>query len=160
MYTSRALLDVHERAHRNLAGLIAHCVELGEAAVRRELEGFGVPTIREQLFHQIGAERYWIGVLRDRMDVDDPDEEYPTTASLEDYRSRVFMDTREYLRGASSEELNTPRTMMTWGNNERVLIPAHVVMRAATHLYHHQGQILAMCRLLGKPRSGLDFPLQ
>jgi len=31
-------------------------------------------------------------------------------------------------------------------------------MRTLTHFFHHQGQIAAMCRLLGKPVSGLDYP--
>ena len=40
--------------------------------------------------------------------------------------------------------LDTVRRMMTWGNKERLLLPAHVFMRPLTHIYHHQGQIVAM----------------
>ena len=36
----------------------------------------------------------------------------------------------------------------------------HVFMRTVTHLYHHQGQIVAMCRLVGKPCTGLDYPIE
>ncbi|MBK9305322.1 MAG: hypothetical protein IPM94_16040 [bacterium] len=28
-----------------------------------------------------------------------------------------------------------------------------------THVFHHQGQLTAMCRLLGRPSEGLDYPL-
>jgi hypothetical protein len=49
--------------------------------------------------------------------------------------------------------------MTTWGNKERVLTPALVILRIVTHLYQHQGPVVAMCRLLGKPCPGLDFPL-
>ena len=159
MHTSEALLDFHERAHRNLMALLAHCRELSGEKLNHELPGFGYPTVRLQLHHGIGAEKYWIGVLQGRIEVDEDDPDYPTVASLEAYRAAVFAATEAYLRAASAEELNTARAMMTWGNREKVLVPAHVVIRTQTHLYHHQGQITAMCRLLGKPCAGLDYPI-
>ena len=159
MYTAEALLDLHERAHQNFEKLLAHCRELGGEELNRELAGFGYPTIRLQLHHEIGAEEYWIGVLKGRFDVEDDDDAYPDVDSLEAYRRQVFSTTDEYLRSASPEELNTARLMMTWGDREQRLVPAHVLMRTLTHIYHHQGQIVAMCRLLGKPAGGLDFPL-
>jgi len=159
MHTSEALLDLHERAHRNLKALLSHCRGLSGEEINRELAGFGYPTVRLQLHHEIGAEKYWIGVLQGRIDADEDAPDYPTIESLEAYREQVFAVTEAYLRAASVEELNTARPMMTWGNRERVLAPAHVLMRTLTHLYHHQGQITAMCRLLGKPATGLDYPI-
>ena len=159
MHTPEALLDLHERAHRNLTALLVHCRDLGGEAINRELAGFGYPTVRLQLHHAIGAEKYWIGVLQGRIDADDDSPDYPTIESLEIYRQYVFAATQDYLRGASVQELSSARPMMTWGNRERVLIPAQVFMRTLTHLYHHQGQITAMCRLLGKPCAGLDYPI-
>jgi len=159
MHTAEALLDLHERAHRNLTALLAHCRGLSGEEMNRALTGFGYPTVRLQLHHGIGAEKYWIGVLQGRIDAEDDDPDYPTVESLEAYRKQVFTATEAYLRASSVEELNTPRPMMTWGNKERVLTPAHVFMRTLTHLYHHQGQIVAMCRLLGKPCTGLDYPI-
>jgi uncharacterized damage-inducible protein DinB len=159
MYSPEALLDVHERAHRNLTALLAHCRELNTEEMNRELAGFGYPTVRQQLHHAIGAEKYWVGVLLGRVDADDDSLDYPTISSLQAYRERVFAVTETYLRGSTVDELNGERPMMTWGNNERLLTPAHVIMRVVTHFYHHQGQIVAMCRRMGKPCSGLDFPL-
>lgn len=159
MHTPAALLDLHQRAHRNLEALLVHCRSLSAQELDRDLPGFGYPTVRLQLHHGIGAEKYWIGVLQGRIDADDDAPDYPTIASLQEYRARVFAATEAYLQGASSRELNTARPMMTWGNKEKVLVPAHVFMRTLTHLYHHQGQILAMCRLLGKPGAGFDYPI-
>lgn len=159
MYTADALLDIHERCHQNLAGLLAHCAQLTPEQLNQELAGFGYPTIRLQLHHEICAERYWIGVLHGLMQIDDDDDQYPSIVRLESLRSQVANVTRDYLRKASTAELNTPRLMLTWGNRERRLRPAHVVLRTQMHLYHHQGQVLAMCRLLGKPHTGLDFPI-
>jgi uncharacterized damage-inducible protein DinB len=159
MHTSEALLDLHERAHRNLVTLLEHCGRLDHAELNCELPGFGYSSVRLQLHHTIGAEEYWIGVLRGSFRVEDDEADYPTVASLEAYRREVHAVTEEYLRGASPEELNTPRSMLTWGGKERLLVPAHVILRTQTHLYHHQGQVVAMCRLLGKPAQGLDYPI-
>ena len=72
----------------------------------------------------------------------------------------MYEATDKYLRNASADELNTARPMMTWGNKEKVLVPAQVFMRTLTHIYQHQGQVAAMCRLLGKPiPPGLDYPI-
>jgi len=159
MQTAEALIDLHERAHRNLKALLAHCRELSGEEMNRALTGFGYPTVRLQLHHGIGAEKYWIGVLQGRIDDADDSPDYPTVESLEACREQVFKATEANLRASSVEELNTPRPMMTWGKREKVLTPAHVFIRTLTHLYHHQGQIVAMCRLLGKPCTGLDYPI-
>ena len=159
MHTTDTLCELHERAHRNLKALLAHCAGLEDEEVNRELAGFGYPSVRLQLHHEIGAERYWIGVLQGRIDFDDDAPDYPTVASLEAYRQQVYAVTEAYFAEATTDELNTARPMMTWGNREQVLVPAHVFMRTLTHIYHHQGQITAMCRLLGKPIGGLDYPL-
>jgi len=51
--------------------------------------------------------------------------------------------------------------MMTWGDRDVDLMPAHVVLRTQTHAFQHQGQIAAMARLLGRPiLPGLDFPIR
>jgi uncharacterized damage-inducible protein DinB len=159
MHTSAALLDVHERAHRNLESLLVQCGALTSEEIDRELPGFGYPSVRLQLHHAIGAQKYWVGVLEGRIDADDDSPDYPSVDSLETYRRQVFAATEAYLRAASTEELNTARPMMTWGGRERVLVPAQVILRTQMHLYHHQGQVVAMCRLLGKPCEGLDYPI-
>lgn len=159
MYTPESLVDLHERGHRSLKVLLEHCGRMSQDDLEREFEGFGYPSIRLQFHHLIGAEAYWIGVIAGRLDVDDDAGRYPTIDALERYRQTVFAQTKAYLERVSPQELNAPRAMTTWGGHERMLMPAHVFLRTATHVYAHAGQILAMCRLLGKPASGTDFPL-
>lgn len=159
MYTPEALLDLHTRGHAGLRRLIAHCGAFDADALRRELAGFGHPSVHAQLAHVVGAEHYWIGVLHGVIDAEDRDDAYPTTDALEGWRAEVAARTAAYLRGASTDELNAPRAMTTWGGKAQVLAPARVFLRTLTHLYHHQGQVVAMCRLLGRPASGLDFPI-
>lgn len=159
MHSSAALLDLHERAHRNLRALLDHCRTLTAEELNRELPGFGYPTVRLQLHHMIGAQEYWMGVLVGVVEADDNDADFPTVESLAAWRARVFAATESWLRRVDATTLNTARAHQVWGGRERTLAPAHVVLRTQTHLYHHQGQVTAMCRLLGKPIGGLDFPL-
>ncbi len=159
MHTPEALLDLQERAHRNLAALLDHCRELDAEQLNRELPGFGYPTVRLQLHHAIGAQEYWLGVLRGVVEVEDNDADFPAIDTLEAWRARVFASTEAYLRSVSAATLNTARPYLTWGGREKTMAPAHVILRTQTHLYHHQGQVLAMCRLLGRPAGGFDFPL-
>jgi uncharacterized damage-inducible protein DinB len=160
MHTSKSLLDIHERSHRNVRGLVEHCRQLTAEELGRDMEGFGYPSIRLQIHHAIGAEKYWVSVLEGHMDADEDEADYQTVDMLERFRQKVFNLTERYLRGVSVEELNTQKLMTTWGNRQRLLVPAQVILRTQVHYYHHQGQVLAMCRLLGKPGSGLDYPIE
>jgi uncharacterized damage-inducible protein DinB len=153
------LLDFHTRAHRSLQGLLKHCHNLTEKELNQELEGFGFPTIQLQLDHIVGAEQYWIGVLKGSLDDFDDSLIFPSLESLETYRDEVFNATELFLTSTTTAELETVRPMMTWGKVEKNLSPLQVIIRTQTHIYQHQGQILAMCRLFGKPCSGLDYPI-
>jgi uncharacterized damage-inducible protein DinB len=43
----------------------------------------------------------------------------------------------------------------------RALRPADVILRVVTHMFNHQGQVLAMSRTLGKPNDAqdVDYPI-
>ena len=79
--------------------------------------------------------------------------------SLEAYRARVFEDTQAYLKASSSEELNAPKRVTTWGGDEHELVPANAVMRPIAHIFHHAGQLAIMVKSLGKPAPGFDYPV-
>lgn len=161
MYTGDLLRDIHDRAHHSVRGLLAHCRAFSAEEIEREIPGFGDGTMRLQFHHGLSAAEYWIGVIRGAFDAEDHSADYPTIESLEAYRAHVYGVTDAYLRSASPGELSTPRPMRTWHGDQPALVPAHIVLRTITHLYHHQGQIAAMCRILGRPiPQGLDFPIR
>ncbi|MCA9726298.1 MAG: DinB family protein [Candidatus Eisenbacteria bacterium] len=164
MYCRNALLDIHVRAHQSLAGLLRHCRELTADELRRELPGFGYPTVHEQLEHVIGAEQYWMRVVRgtyvSRQESDEGDGRFPTVEALEQFRVVVAGETEDDLRNSTDEAWNEPREMLTWPDNRRILVPALILLRTQMHIYQHQGQVMAMCRTMGKPGpAGLDFPI-
>ena len=160
MYNSEGLLEFCRRAHESFEKLLVHCQCLDDDEFNREIDGFGFPTIKLQLHHAISAQKYWIGVLQGRMDVDDDPDGQFTINDMIEYRKSVLRSTERYLSSASKEELTTARPMITWRNIEKNLIPAHVVIRTLTHLFHHHGQVVAMCRSMNKPvEVGMDYPI-
>jgi len=160
MYTPESLLEFHRRCHASFAKLLEHCDTLTNEELHRSLAGFGDATVHLQIHHVIAAERYWLGVLQGRIDVDEDQDAYPTVALLQAFRRKISDLTERYLDEVAPDALTQPRDMITWGGKTRRLTPAHVIIRAQVHIYHHQGQILAMCRLLGKPATGFDYPVE
>ncbi len=160
MYNAEGLLEFSKRAHQSFEKLMQHCRSLSNDELNRELKEYGITTVKYQLHHAIGAQKYWIGVLEGRMDVDDDPREQFSLDDMEEYRQEVLGIIEKYLNSASVEELNTARPMMTWGNKEKTLIPAQVIIRTLTHMFQHQGQVIAMCRLMGEPVApGMDYPI-
>ena len=94
------------------------------------------------------------------MDAGEDEADAASMDAIEAFRRRVAATTRAWLGAASESELDTPRPMTTWKQQDRMLTPAHVIMRTQTHVHHHLGQVSAMCRTMGHPPpAGLDYPL-
>jgi uncharacterized damage-inducible protein DinB len=162
MYTAAVLLDVHARAHESLRRLVMYCTTLTEAELVSPVDGFGFPTVLRQLQHTVGAELYWQTVVTRGYHEEATLPDLSSLASIEAFRRHVASATRAYLEAATDAELNTPRSMTSDPGVTRELRSADVILRVITHIYHHQGQILSMCRALGKPNEtiDLDYPVE
>jgi uncharacterized damage-inducible protein DinB len=161
MYNAETLLDVHARAHESLRRLIVFCGNLTDDELRRPLTGFGFSTVLAQLEHTIGAEVYWQTVVTRGYTEEATLPSVQDVAAMEAFRRRTAFATRSYLERASETELNSPREMISDPGRTRLLRPADVIMRVVTHIFNHQGQVLAMCRTIGKPNAAhdLDYPV-
>jgi uncharacterized damage-inducible protein DinB len=161
MYDAESLLDIHARAHESFRRLIAFCSRLTAREFRQQIPGFGFPSIHAQLAHTVGAEVYWQTVLTRGYTEDTAMPELPDAAAVEQFRDRTASATRSYVERADAHELNAPREMISDPGETRILRPADVIMRIVTHIFNHQGQVLAMCRTLGQPndRIDLDYPI-
>jgi len=162
MYDSETLLDIHGRAHESLRRLLVFCGNLTDVELNEPLTGFGFATILRQLEHTIGAEVYWQTVVTQGYTEEAQVPSLTDVASLEAFRQQTASATRAYLNGASEAELNASRQMITDPGQTRLLRPADVIMRVVTHIFNHQGQVLAMCRAIGKPNTeyDLDYPVK
>jgi uncharacterized damage-inducible protein DinB len=161
MYDRDALLDIHGRAHESLRRLITFCGTLTTDKLHQSLSGFGFPTILRQLEHTIGAEGYWQTVVTRGYSEEATLPALPDLAAIEAFREHTASATRAYLEGATEAELNTPRLMISDPGQTRLLRPADVILRVVTHIFNHQGQVLAVCRSMGKPNDtvDLDYPV-
>jgi uncharacterized damage-inducible protein DinB len=161
MYDAEGLMDIHARAHESLRRLISYCGTLTTDELHRQLPGFGFPTVLRQLVHTIGAEVYWQTVVTRGYSEEATLPDLPDLAAVEAFREQTACATRSYLERATAAELNTPRQMISDPGQTRRLRPADVIMRVVTHIFNHQGQVLAMCRSIGKPndRYDLDYPV-
>ena len=161
MYNRHSLLDMHARGHESLRRLIVFCGSLTADELRRPLPGFGFPTILAQFEHTIGAEVYWQTVVIRGYTEEATLPNLPDAAAIEAFRQQTASATRSYLDRASEAELNSPRVMISDPGQTRLLRPADVIMRVVTHIFNHQGQVLAMCRTIGKPNDthDLDYPV-
>lgn len=160
MYTRAALLDLHRRTHASFLRMLDHCRGFGPEELNRKLDGFGYETVHLQLYHQIGAQAYWLSVIKGQMDARDEPERYPTIEQLNAYRQEVAAAVEAYLQATDEAGLNRAQPLETWGGATKDLRPALVIVRTLTHIFQHNGQLAAMCRLLGRPiPPGLDFPI-
>lgn len=161
MYNAETLLDVHARAHESLRRLIVFCGTLTTEELRLPLSGFGFPTVLQQLVHTIGAEVYWQTVVTRGYNEEATLPDVPNLAAIEAFRAQTASATRSYLERATEADLNAPRRMTSDPGQTRLLRPADVIMRVVTHIFNHQGQVLAMCRSIGKPNDtyDLDYPV-
>lgn len=157
MYNAETLLDIHARGHESLRRLIAFCAILTDDELRRPLPGFGFPTVLGQLEHTIGAEVYWQTVVIRGYTEEATPPQLRDVADMETFRRQTASVTRAYLDGAMEAELNSARQMISDPGQLRLLRPADVIMRVVTHIFNHQGQVLAMCRTMGKPNDNLDL---
>jgi uncharacterized damage-inducible protein DinB len=116
MFTTADLKAFHAAAHSSLDVLLAHLATMDADLLVTELPGFARPNIRDQMFHTIACEIFWIHGLQllpmPKLRADD----YMTAQSLAQFKRRAMAETIEYLDHQTEEELNQvlPRVSERW----------------------------------------------
>lgn len=152
------LLDLHATMHECMGVVLDHVATVPSPVLIEKLDGFGRPTVREQIAHVFSAETAWVSALRMLPELRrfDPD----TLSSVEDLRRaqrEAISFTLDYLSSTTEDELNSqlPRYHEEWTSPHRT--PGFILMHVITHAFHHKGQIVAMLRLLGYPTPDTDM---
>jgi uncharacterized damage-inducible protein DinB len=163
MFSSTDLLELHRRAHQGTAAVIAHCAVFTDEELNRTHPEYNGSSLALMIHHILEAEDYWMLVLRgefrEEADAFMNDEACRDVAAMQSYLARLARQALEHLSGLDNELLNRPREFLTWPSNRRILHPAMIMLRIVTHHFHHRGQVMSMCRILGKPCPGANFPL-
>ena len=157
MFTRDGLKAFHRWTHDSLDVLLRHASTMPAALLIKEVPGFARPDIRAQLVHILRCEAAWVRGLQHLPLEPWPPDFFPTVESLVEARRRVEAGTLAYLDSLSETELNTRLEQVPddWVGPRQS--PAFIVHHVLTHAFHHKGQVVAMCRILGQPAPDTDM---
>jgi uncharacterized damage-inducible protein DinB len=159
MFTDDGIRTLHRWTHERLDLLIEHCTTLSADEFARELPGFGQPSVRAQLMHILAAEERWVRRLQDVPLRTWSATDFPTAAPLRAVRDHVVRQTLAYLDRLPAAALNVPLAQPPKEWIGEIQSPAFILHHVFTHAFHHKGQVVAMCRLLGHPAPDTDLQL-
>jgi len=157
IFTKEGLLDLHSVMHERLDLLLRHVATVPDELHRKEIAGFGHPTVWKQLIHILTCEEGWVCDLQNRPFPGWYEEDCPTMAELQAARERIREESRTYVGRLTEDELNTTlaKRPADWGGDLRS--PAFILLHVITHAFHHKGQVVAMLRILGYPAPDTDL---
>ena len=156
MFTLDGVQKFHDWTHSSLSRMLDHIATLPEGGYHTKLNGFGFATIGEQVLHIFQCETNWIhraqAIPFDGLSVS----EYPAILEARVLQRKVRSETSAYLSGLTEQQLNEEITLRSYDGFEITCTPAHVIHHVLTHAFHHKGQIVSMCRMLGYPAPDTD----
>jgi uncharacterized damage-inducible protein DinB len=157
MFTLHALRKFHGWTHACVSLLLDHLATLPPAQYTKEVPGFGSATVQRQVLHIFNCEGSWIHVLQGLSYRDRTPEEFGDVPAARQLQKEVSERTLMYLSGLSDSQLNSETELHFSDGDMAVRTPALVLHHVLTHAFHHKGQVVAMCRLLGYPAPDTDL---
>ena len=157
MFTLPGVRKFHDWTHASLTVLLNHLSTIPATEYGKEVPGFGFRTIRAQVVHIFNCEGFWIQTLQ-AIPFDDQDPaNWPTVSDARLLQSQVSMRTLNYLSRLSEQDLIAPTELRFPDGDVAVRTPALILHHVLTHAFHHKGQIVSMCRILGYPAQDTDL---
>jgi len=157
MFTLDGIRTLHRWTHTSLTVLLDHLSTIPPGSYAQPLPGFGSPTIREQVLHLFNCEGLWVHMLQGFPYRDRTLAECPSLSEARLLQDQVRGQTLDYLSRLSEQQLNSNTELHFPDGDVAVRTPALILHHMLTHAFHHKGQIVAMCRLLGHPAPDTDL---
>ncbi|HWA93791.1 MAG TPA: DinB family protein [Terracidiphilus sp.] len=157
MFTLDGMRKLHGWTHASLDLVLDHLDTLPAEDFGKAVPGFGFPTLREQVIHICNCEGFWVHLLEGKPYVAHKAAECATVADARLVQQAVIWRTRAYLARLTKEQLNSNQELRFPEGDTAVRTPALILHHMLTHAFHHKGQIVAMCRLLGHPAPDTDL---
>lgn len=157
VFTVDGTRQFHSWTHACLTRVLDHVSTIPSSAYTKETPGFGFPTLREQVIHIFNCEGFWIHALQGLQFKDRIPSDYPTVAEAALLKRDISEQTLAYLAGLTDEQLNANTELRFPDGDTQVRTPAFIIHHVLTHAFHHKGQIVAMCRVLGYPAPDTDL---
>jgi uncharacterized damage-inducible protein DinB len=157
LFTKDGAKALHAWTHDALDLVFEHVATMPQELQVRELPGFGISSLREQLTHILIWESAWIHNLQDiplrAWELDG----CRSAESLRHPKRDVAAQTQTYIEGLSDAALNEALSSRPKDWVGPLRSPAFILHHVVTHAFHHKGQIAAMCRHLGHPMTDTDL---
>jgi uncharacterized damage-inducible protein DinB len=103
----------------------------------------------KQVIHIFNCEGFWIATLQGLPYIDRDAAEFPGLADARLFQEDVSQGTRAYLSSQTVQQLNIDTELHFSDGDVAVRTPALILHHVLTHAFHHKGQIVSMCRVLG-----------
>jgi uncharacterized damage-inducible protein DinB len=157
VFTIDGVRKLHSWTHESLGLVLDHLATVPATDFVKQVPGFGFATLREQIVHIFSCEAFWIHTLQDIRLADHDPSDWPNVAHARTLQGMVSAHTLAYLAGVTNEQLNSDTELHFSDGDVAVRTPALVLHHVLTHAFHHKGQIVAMCRMLGYPAPDTDL---
>jgi uncharacterized damage-inducible protein DinB len=157
MFTLDGVRKFHGWTHASLNLVLDHLSAMPADDYVTEVSGFGFPTLRQQAIHIFNCEAFWVHTLQGSWYTDRTVEDCPDLADVRRLQTEVSQSTHAYLSALSNQQLNANTELHFSDGDVAVRTPALILHHVLTHAFHHKGQIVAMCRVLGRPARDTDL---
>jgi uncharacterized damage-inducible protein DinB len=157
MFTLDGIRQFHTWTHQSLTLLFDHLNTLSAADYAKELPGFGYPSIHAQVIHLLGCEVRWRNRLQGIPNEPWDPARWPSLANARTLQSEIRSGTLDYLSRLTEQQLNSNAELRFPDGDVAHRTPALILHHVFTHAFHHKGQIVAMCRILGHPAPDTDL---
>ena len=157
MFTLDGIRKFHNWTHLSLGLVLDHLSTISPEEYTRELPAFGFSTLRAQVIHILNCEGFWIHTLQGSRYVDRDPIQYPSVDDARLLEREISGRTLAYLSNLTDRQLNSDTELHFPDGDIAVRTPALVIHHVLTHAFHHKGQIVAMCRAVGRPARDTDL---
>ena len=160
MFTKSGIIELHATMHERLDLAFSHVASVPDNLSRKQISGFGLPSIWKQLVHILNCEDFWIHNLQNKQFADWHEEDFPTMPRVVSCQRAVASNEKRHESTSElsrEEQLNATlaKRPVDWGGELRS--PAFILLHVITHAFHHKGQVVAMLRIVGSPAPDTDL---
>jgi uncharacterized damage-inducible protein DinB len=157
VFTVDGIRKFHGWTHASLDLVLNHVSTIPTNDFVREVSGFGFATLRDQAIHIFNCEGFWVHTLQGLRYVNRTVADCPALADVRLMQKQVKQSTDAYLSTLADHQIEADTELRFSDGDVCVRTPAFVIHHFLTHAFHHKGQIVAMCRLLGHPAPYTDL---
>ena len=157
VFTVDGIRKFHSWTHSCITVVLDHLSTIPTGNYTSEVPGFGFPTLREQVIHIFNCEGFWVHALQGLTYRDRNPAGCSSVTDARLLQREIGEQTRVYVSGLTDEQISSNTELRYPDGELAVRTPAFVIHHVLTHAFHHKGQIVAMCRVLGHPAPDTDL---